>query len=651
MKKSAILFSILITFIIGCGDDADDTEQLNGSRIEVRADAEDQCPNGGVKIEMGIDENGNGTLDAEEIDKTEYVCNGSDGSKGTKGDAGDQGPKGDKGDQGDQGLKGDKGDPGEKGDQGDPGTDGATWTEGNGAPDDANGKDGDFYLDRDTNDIYKKESGSWTKIGNLNGDKGDQGDAGTDGTNGTDGATWTEGSGVPDNASGKDGDLYLDRDTSDIYKKESGSWSKIGNLKGDKGDQGDTGNSGVDAACAGNNAPVINNVSIASTVFVKDTEIKMTVDASDADDDTLTYSVTGSGASIRKGEIEGEYFLTFLNPGGPFMFTIVVSDECQMALDTFTVDEIAAPLPLTFADPNFNDPSAWTMDSGVAVNAFSAGNKDMGEAVFDAKVLCSNPTISQKLNIPAQDQTGALSLKASMKGFDDSNSENTIGIRFGESAVLPLEINEANLDAYADLTICLGETAHNGEQTVAFLPAAESGYSTECDYDNLYLDNVEISADTNCPLIGQIPNSDFTNGLTSWEQVSASNTTVEIIDVAGEKQLHFLATGGFCSSAKLKNVASVPLEATLANTAIKFDFKSDTRRLSLELENGLGRIFQWIEPSADFTTATVCIPEELKGTAPDMYLGIDGSGGCAFVPEGHAFIKNFRIETDASCAP
>lgn len=37
------------------------------------------CPNGGVDIESGIDENGNGILDTNEIDSVETVCNGSRG--------------------------------------------------------------------------------------------------------------------------------------------------------------------------------------------------------------------------------------------------------------------------------------------------------------------------------------------------------------------------------------------------------------------------------------------------------------------------------------------------------------------------------------------------------------------------------------------
>lgn len=38
------------------------------------------CPNGGIQIDMGFDNNKNNVLDADEITKTEYVCNGEDAS-------------------------------------------------------------------------------------------------------------------------------------------------------------------------------------------------------------------------------------------------------------------------------------------------------------------------------------------------------------------------------------------------------------------------------------------------------------------------------------------------------------------------------------------------------------------------------------------
>ncbi len=40
------------------------------------------CPDGGILVETGIDDNGNGSLEPDEIDQTGYVCEGGDGRIG-----------------------------------------------------------------------------------------------------------------------------------------------------------------------------------------------------------------------------------------------------------------------------------------------------------------------------------------------------------------------------------------------------------------------------------------------------------------------------------------------------------------------------------------------------------------------------------------
>jgi hypothetical protein len=126
---------------------------------------------------------------------------------------------------------------GPQGPQGNPGGNGATWYEGNGAPAAAIGNNNDFYLNTNTGtgngDIYQKQSGSWVKIGNIQGPSGQ---------NGTNGATWYEGNGAPAAAIGNNNDFYLNTNTGagddDIYQKQSGSWVKIGNIQGPAGSAG-----------------------------------------------------------------------------------------------------------------------------------------------------------------------------------------------------------------------------------------------------------------------------------------------------------------------------------------------------------------------------------------------------------------------------
>ncbi len=51
------------------------------------------CANGGKKVQSGWDKDGNGTLDASEVQNTAYICNGAAGSDGKSGSAGADGKR------------------------------------------------------------------------------------------------------------------------------------------------------------------------------------------------------------------------------------------------------------------------------------------------------------------------------------------------------------------------------------------------------------------------------------------------------------------------------------------------------------------------------------------------------------------------------
>lgn len=69
------------------------TNGTNGQNSPVATAAEPPGPNcatGGVRLQYGLDANGNGTLDAGEVNPalTRYVCNGAQGPQGDKGEPG-----------------------------------------------------------------------------------------------------------------------------------------------------------------------------------------------------------------------------------------------------------------------------------------------------------------------------------------------------------------------------------------------------------------------------------------------------------------------------------------------------------------------------------------------------------------------------------
>ncbi|HGJ6812553.1 TPA: G5 domain-containing protein [Streptococcus pneumoniae] len=182
----------------------------------------------GTRITAYLDNNGNGKYDpgVDEPISSADILNGTDGANGAAGAAGADGRNG------------------------------AELLSGPKAPTADDGKDGDTYIDATTGDVYKKENGTWDKIGNIRGPQGlkgadgvagPQGPQGLQGRDGRDGKDVLNGK-VDPTTEGKDGDKYVNTETGDVFVKNNGTWEKEGNIKGPKGDQGAQGLQGRDGA-------------------------------------------------------------------------------------------------------------------------------------------------------------------------------------------------------------------------------------------------------------------------------------------------------------------------------------------------------------------------------------------------------------------
>lgn len=88
----------------------------------------------------------------------------------------------------------------------------------------ADGQDGQSAYELAVNKGYTGTEEEW--LNSLVGKKGE------------DGATWLNRDGMPETSDGKDGDFYIDTLTYQIYKKENGVWHILGNIKGEQGEQG-----------------------------------------------------------------------------------------------------------------------------------------------------------------------------------------------------------------------------------------------------------------------------------------------------------------------------------------------------------------------------------------------------------------------------
>lgn len=92
MRNYFIVFFSLCALLCSCkkgvtgkrGDDGTDGSNGKNSLIDfVTEPAGANCANGGYKVLSGIDQNGNGALDASEVQVTKYLCNGANGNGGS----------------------------------------------------------------------------------------------------------------------------------------------------------------------------------------------------------------------------------------------------------------------------------------------------------------------------------------------------------------------------------------------------------------------------------------------------------------------------------------------------------------------------------------------------------------------------------------
>ena len=101
MKKNLLLTAILASSLTACGGDSSGSSDSTSDSPSARSvstvtstqafAANDACPNGGIDVAVGIDENGNGVLDTDEIDNTQSICHGTNGADGRDGTNGQDG--------------------------------------------------------------------------------------------------------------------------------------------------------------------------------------------------------------------------------------------------------------------------------------------------------------------------------------------------------------------------------------------------------------------------------------------------------------------------------------------------------------------------------------------------------------------------------
>jgi len=112
---------------------------------------------------------------------------------------------------------------------------------GNSPPTSSLGNSGDVYIQINTGDVYKKTGNTWNLIGNIKGPPGEPGQQGPTGQPGRN-SEILFGAENPDNGIGNNGDLYINTNTGELFSKVNNNWVFRIFLKGERGTQIYSGN-------------------------------------------------------------------------------------------------------------------------------------------------------------------------------------------------------------------------------------------------------------------------------------------------------------------------------------------------------------------------------------------------------------------------
>lgn len=89
MKKRLVQAMLVASAasLAACGSDNNNNDSADSGKSSVVTSSvsfasSTACPNGGITVNSGIDENGNGVLDSSEVDQSQEVCNGTNGTNG-----------------------------------------------------------------------------------------------------------------------------------------------------------------------------------------------------------------------------------------------------------------------------------------------------------------------------------------------------------------------------------------------------------------------------------------------------------------------------------------------------------------------------------------------------------------------------------------
>ena len=178
-------------------------------------------------------------------------------------------------------------------------------------------------------------SGAGSDATERPGEVGAKGPVGATGETGAPGTTGAAGAAGSDGTPGATGDVGAPGTPG-----ATGDAGATG-APGAPGDVGATGEAGANASCYGITAPVISSVTVASGPYFTGVGYAVTVAlSSNGGSSQLAYGYIGNDATFSNTSATPS--LTPAHVGGPFNYEVIVSNGCQTAISSFSLDVVHA---------------------------------------------------------------------------------------------------------------------------------------------------------------------------------------------------------------------------------------------------------------------------------------------------------------------
>ena len=297
-------------------------------------------------------------------------------------------------------------------------------------------------------------------------------------------------------------------------------------------------------------------------------------------------------------------------------------------------------------DPDFSTTTAWSAPDGVALGS--------GAATFSLPAVCEHLVVAQTVLTPPRSCARPLVMTVNV-ALNDLDRVNFV-FGFGGKWYPQLFAGTPVWN------MCLGTSAFDGEQTLAFGGAINEGFCPPFAgaTNSITIQHLSIAEDVQgiCPLPGIVTNGDFEHGAAQWTLVPGAGVA-EIAPGRGEGASAGarIATDHECQQPAIRGVISLPSSAMLPNPALRI-WTNGTKGAVASVRMGprppdylLGATY--LPGQGGPAIANVCIPRWAQGTAQQFELGFapaDHAEQCSVPRESEIVFDGLSFVTDPACA-